>query len=233
MKRILLLLFLCAALSATVIAYEPMLVDGKQWNYYCESARGPNYGYYFHYVLRGEQEMGGHQCKVLYRSMQDGQEIAYAYLYEEGMRVYYVNVKTGESLLLYDFSLQKGDIANDPFYGVPYIVEDVFEMNGGRQVIHLKSISEYAFIRYWIEGVGSDYDLILPLDIPQSSNWPRLLTVEIGGKTVYMTGYATELNTMKSENHTKSIPYDLQGRHINSLPAKGIYIRDGRKVVVE
>ena len=197
-------MFLSAALSTTVLAYEPMLVDGKQWNYYCESARGPNYGYYFHYVLRGEQEMGGHQCKVLYRSMRDGQERAYAYLYEEGMRVYYVNVKTGESLLLYDFSLQKGDITNDPFYGDSYIVEDVFEMNGGRQVVRLKSISGYPFPRYWIEGVGSDYDFLLPLEIPESSNWPRLLTVEVGGKTVYMTGYATELITVTGDEYTDS-----------------------------
>ena len=78
------------------MAYKPMLVDGKRWNYYRDDG-DPARAYHWYYVLRGEKEMGGHQCKVLYRSQRDGQETAYAYLYEEGMRVYYVNVKTGET----------------------------------------------------------------------------------------------------------------------------------------
>ena len=212
--------------------YEPMLVDGKQWNYYCESAGGPNDGYYFHYVLRGEQEVGGHLCKVLYRSHHDGQEFAYAYLYEEETRIYYVNEKTEESVLLYDFSLQKGNVVNDPFYDVSYIVEDVSEKDGGRLCIRLKSLGENGFTRYWIEGVGSDFDLLLPLDIPQSSDRPLLLSVEVGGKTIYTTGYATKLNSVESGNHTGFTFFDLQGRRIGGEPKAGIYIRDGRKVVV-
>ena len=230
MRRVLFFIIIFAALSAKVMAYKPMLVDGKRWNYYRDDG-DPARAYHWYYVLRGEKEMGGHQCKVLYRSQRDGQETAYAYLHEEGMRVYYVNVKTGESLLLYDFSLQKGDTVNDPFYDASYVVVYVGEMNGGRLLIQLIELGEYAFNRYWIEGIGCEHDLLLPLDIPMG-NPSILLTVEEGGKTVYTNGNATALNSVKSDGQTDSMPFDLQGRHINSLPAKGIYIRDGRKVLV-
>ena len=63
-KRYIFLIFLSAALSTTVLAYKPMLVDGKRWNYYRDDG-DPARAYHWYYVLRGEKEMGGHQCKVL------------------------------------------------------------------------------------------------------------------------------------------------------------------------
>lgn len=92
----------------------------------------------------------------------------------------------------------------------------------------------------WIEGVGSGAGPFSPwMALPPRDSY--LQSCELN--KVCLFGYSDfyEDHTTGGVNSTRSISYtpsvvscDLQGRHIDGQqPRKGIYIRDGRKVVVK
>lgn len=63
------------------------------------------------------------------------------------------------------------------------------------------------------------------ISIPVSQGAPEMLNIDFGGNT-------TGINTVNGEGLTVSGYYDLQGRRV-AQPAKGIYIVNGKKVVVK
>lgn len=102
---------------------------------------------------------------------------------------------------------------------------------------------------YWVEGVGSKNDRFLTLiAVPGSWHTPGGKTYWVWGEylnSVYKDGecifertdFDIPASTSGIEERDYNSPtpisgiYDLQGRRLISAPEKGIYIKDGRKIV--
>jgi len=68
--------------------------------------------------------------------------------------------------------------------------------------------------------------------IAKAKGWTTLYWNEAAKNWMEYVGFETVQNNSILCDGRYSTAYDLQGRRLNSLPTKGIYIRDGRKVVV-
>ena len=147
-------------LSVSAQTYRPFLEEGKKWVYYPDF---DSYGYPYELRIDGDTIVDGQKCKKLYRQ-DDSRNQLYAFLYEDGPRVFYrLNINGLEDWgLLFDFSLNPGDVATDPD-GYEYVVDavDTIMYKGAqfRRVIFECTIIKQAI---WIEGVGGRGDMFDP-----------------------------------------------------------------------
>ena len=88
----------------------------------------------------------------------------------------------------------------------------------------------------WIEGVGSDMGPFSPW-MPIPARNLLYLTCEVNGKSIvgsddfYNADVANTVGRMPSSNRTNQNQcIDLTGRRLAAPPAKGVYIRDGKKM---
>ena len=87
---------------------------------------------------------------------------------------------------------------------------------------------------HWIEGIGSDRGLLQPL--PEIADYASQLVVNDDKTCIYNHKSARSVSKIShnqingSNTHTL---YDLQGRRVTNQPRRGVYIRDGKKVVVK
>lgn len=178
MKRIVLTMILFSALSAFAEhEYIPYVQEGNAWVFLNSVQMGA-----FQYSIGEKQEIDGKQYHLIYETFYYGMTglhqspKEYGYIYEEDEKVY---LGTGEnSLLVYDFSLQKGDSVlwgTYPAVGTPtaekYIyVKDVdYKQIAGkeRKVLYVQThgkpfvegAPECKFDEIWIEGIGSTFDV--------------------------------------------------------------------------
>ena len=88
----------------------------------------------------------------------------------------------------------------------------------------------------WIEGVGSCMGPFLPW-YPQITIDNYLFYCKEGGKVIFTSWDYSDIGTsvpagiMKTDGYEEGLLFDLQGRRVDAEPQKGIYIRNGRKVV--
>jgi hypothetical protein len=67
--------------------------------------------------------------------------------------------------------------------------------------------------------------------LPLQGNYNSLVACEVNGEVIYQS--ATSIQGIKSSNlNSDGAIYDLQGRRLSSLPAKGLYIQNGKKRMV-
>ena len=78
----------------------------------------------------------------------------------------------------------------------------------------------------WTEGIGGDHGLSGATDTTD-----MLQAVYDGEECIYLST-TTGICHLPPAASTHSCLYDLQGRRLAAPPAKGIYVKDGRKVVV-
>ena len=191
------------------------------------------------------------QCKEYYG---DDEFHYYCAVREEDYRVYIVKNGATEEKLIYDFS-NPGELATYPFDSREYV------RNGGirferflpGQLEYSITINNDGIVDFrdyygkWIEGVGAvsncpfdikyDNDVIFDKDV-----WVR--TVMKDGEYVYNDEWSAKPsfppgptlidNRRRIDTPYKNSPlYDLQGRQLKSLPNKGVYIQNGKKVVVK
>lgn len=132
-------------------------------------------------------------------------------------------------------------------------ITDVYELNHD-QLLHM--ILFYEVDRYgdrkteyhsrlgcWIEGVGPS-DMMDVLDntgfnIAGDGYGSGIIDCSVNGKSVYRKDEYEQLMNASSirqschkENMSRTL-YDLQGRRLNNKSTKGVYIENGRKVVVK
>lgn len=169
MKNTVRLLLLCCIFPSTVWAQTEFSQTGMQWETEYSSYGSWNHGDVFIdylYELGGDTLVGDKNCKKLYQD----EGLIGAFL-EEGRKVWYYPFRMGEDnperVLLYDFSLEKGDKIES--YRIPYntggnlsgfdfdrggatlTVENVY-YKYGRKVMEVDL--EYR-TDLWIEGIGS------------------------------------------------------------------------------
>lgn len=221
-----------------VISYQEMLTEGTVWE--CLAVSTEKHGATGTYTIQviGDTIVGNRLCKQIYSPEYDRRMT----VFEEGCKMYVVNSEDTPDVLL-DFGLQLHDIIG----GLDCVVRVETQKNQGYpyKTITIDTaadcISYFAgdtepWNYYLIEGIGANKDEYLRghfLSEPQTFSY--LLRCWKNGVLVYQApGY--EVNGIKEVNSTKVRPndqlYDLQGRRLNVLPHKGIFISGNRKVVI-
>ncbi len=163
-------------------------------------------------------------------------------VFEEGRKVYVVNSDEIPEVLL-DFGLQERDIIDN----LECVISVGSKENQGYsyRTITIDTAADCSsyfagdtepWNYYLIEGIGVSKDQYLRdhhfLNEPNTFSY--LLRCWKNGNLVYQApGYdestgIIEVRTTK----TGSAIYDLQGRRLNILPQKGMYISDNRKIVI-
>ena len=222
--------------------YEPFLVDGKVWYY--ETIRQLNQHVIGKYYIDGDTLIAGKNCKKLMFEWPGTDPYLGGALYEEERRVWmFYPISPGKEPalhLLYDFSCKEGDVMKVDLvtYGEIVLkvdkIETVYSFTRPRRLFTLIDVSEknrHSEPAYWLEGVGSRRDMF--------SLWPPggvFVSCEIDGRQVAdqssfgPAAIITNIQDVLPPPANRSI-HDLQGRRLNGIPQKGVYIQNSRKYV--
>jgi hypothetical protein len=237
MKKLLLLLAILPFTSYAQGDYRPLVEKGKKWTYHHDTYQ---YVYDYYYTLEGDTVVTGKDCLKLFSNNKDntGSVNYEGALYEEDKKVYCFYPERDKASLLYDFGCEVGNVLH--VNGVELVTQAI-----GAIDVNAKSVNRYDFQAQqtisdseepfvigkmsWIEGVGSTLDFFGML--PLQGNYNSLVACEVNGEVIYQS--ATSIQGIKSSNlNSDGAIYDLQGRRLSSLPAKGLYIQNGKKRMV-
>jgi len=219
-----------------VVPYDEMLTKGTTWECLAVSTEMTDERRIYTICVKGDTLIGERLCKQLYSPEYQMQITAF----EEGRKVYVVKPDKNPELLL-DFDLQEGDRLNE--------VESVTSVdrreNQGRnyRVITIDTgLDCHSYFagdtEPWnyqlIEGIGASKDQYLRKQyfFGKEDSFSYLLRCWKDGNLVYQApGYETV--TGISEKRSVSHPQicDLQGRRLNQIPQKGIYISGNKKII--
>ena len=91
---------------------------------------------------------------------------------------------------------------------------------------------------YWVEGIGSDFGIYGELSFFKDyGNNLYFRSVYDGNECVFKADVFSrkllDIQPFPFNNHSASCHYDLQGRRLTTQPRRGLYIKDGRKMVVK
>ena len=162
---------------------------------------------------------------------------------EEEKKVFCVYPHYAGEVLLYDFGLNVGDSfqlydddsgTDTDAWATVVSVDTVVVGNRVFRILDVRPKDMMNWPNRWVEGIGGMYYLVsnflavgnnyvfssCQLDGETIFTYEDCRTVGIKGKPIVDGKRGTSF-------------FGLQGRHLSSKPDKGIYIRDGRKVVVK
>lgn len=246
-----------AALAQTDV--EPLLSESKVWTMRYHLVVPPAYGDVFSYAeyrVTGEITISGIPFKkVLTRSRQEDEEYPEEWkdagftIGQNGDKVYlhYNSYDDDFICTVMDFSLNRGDVfqlsmSSDPNDRSDFTVtemSDVVLENSAdqtpRKCLHLQPEGMLGWDEVWIEGIGSLTGGLMGTAIYRASGtYPNLMRCVDNDKLLFEYGTTTSMAQPPIKHSVASSRiHDLQGRRVNSLSAKGIYIQNGRKVVVK
>lgn len=234
--------------------YHPFVEDNKTWT--CSG--NPSGADIFYFRLQGDTLVNNQDCLKLYSQNRynNGKTCYEGALFEKDKRVYIYKPGASECNLLYDFSLKSGEevvfYQNSSYSHGIYAIADVYELHAGKLYRAMvfyeveRQSGEVHFYRYlgnWIEGVGPGWMLDI-LDDPYfnvtADGYGRcIIDCSVNGKSIYRTtDYDLQMTTsvptpLRTDGITSSAFYDLQGRRLTTQPTKGVYIQNGKKVVIK
>jgi hypothetical protein len=224
--------------------YRPFVEEGKHWTS-IEVDGKDDYSRYFiaEYLIKGDTVIDSEPCKILWRKEYGGQYNKFRYLLEQDKKVFVIG--EGYKWIIYDFGMAIGNSIQSGGYKATLEYVDTIIRTGKlyrRLHVNLRFDSEsmhYNGKSVWIEGIGSPSGPLMAYDWHNSGTQ----TCSINGEIIFSsedfdmpawkedtTGLEEwSFKTFEDVNST----YDLQGRRLTGAPRKGVYIRDGRKVVVK
>ena len=246
-KLILLLLSFCPVLAFSQEVYEPFIVEGKVWYYdYATYVGTTRKSYTYKMYFSGDTVIGGKECKYLIEERPNTPLSVTGACYEEDGKVWMFYHHTSDSpqpRLLFDFSCHEGGMLTnlycwwDDSFKVQG-VETVSSFGRERKLVSMSSVKyPQKSVGYWLEGVGSRYDMF---DIwPSFAASVEFMYCELNGERIAdQSSFGNAALETSDVRQYKSIiefesraTYDLQGRRVSGTPRPGIYIRNGRKVV--
>ncbi len=220
--------------------YLPMVEKGKLWTYESYMPLRPeNYNYTYCYWLEGDTLISDIKGVKMYkRKLQDALTQYVCTLYEVDKKVYCIYPGETQMKLLYDFDCCAGDsvfvesghfkvvdVSKENSKGVPtkqFKLKTTISNGGMPTEMELM----------WIEGVGSTKDFFAMM--PYDGNYYNLKSCKIDNKVFFEDNLSNDLGHISQQSYRTTIYpfYNLQGRQVQQ-PTRGVYIRDGRKVVVK
>ena len=242
--------------------YESLLSESKVWTMMIKPSVNPEeYGdlrYINEIRLDGDtiiNEM--HFMQKYERQCKQGEEMptewsaTKEYLGQDGSKVYLYSSITDKMILDMDFSLKDDDILecydlssnSDLLYNnvVTAVSDTVFDCSTDK--VHCKcvyvhvdgwSLDHPLFTDVWVEGIGSlNYGISGVWRTMSVGAYVKMIKCTDGDTVTYQNDIPLGIRTMSSHKPDSSAIYNLQGREVLSLPNKGIYIQNGKKVIVK
>lgn len=260
MKRLLQLMLMMLPLAAVAQSEaESLLSAGKTW-VMCYTADEPKLrdlkGYVeqmlgdeivkdnisFRQILERQCSIEGEQCPP-----PDFEETDNYVGQDTNGKVYYYWGQYDVYIVVMDFSLKEGDTYfqkdTEGYVWDEFVVTKVSEENFSnhsdgkpRKCICLSSVHNYPLSDVWIEGVGSIYGGLKGASFFQwVGGGMSLYQCRESGSVIYQSPQSTTgINGHRSDIATEKAPmYNLHGQRLNVGSQKGIYIQNGKKVVVK
>lgn len=223
-------------------SYRPLVEEGKRWTFvrsYDHPAYSPyNYWYYLH----GDTVIGGQKCLKMFSENYNNDSIVryVGSLYEEDKKVYAFLPEHDTADLLYDFDCDVDDEIRT-FEGRMLVTDIVQEEYDGniKRYYHLLWLSDdgnrYIEGCKWIEGIGGCLGFFET--VPGDGNPSWIYRCEVNGEILYQTGGQNNITSPSSPSTSNPSTHpwaDLSGRRLTTPPTRpGVYIKDGRKVMIK
>ena len=203
------------------------------------------------YVLRGDTVVNGVAAHKMYVDKEDGSSSYYGAWAEQDQKVYFVRKDTQEQVLYFDFSMKCDQEfkSREDYYASFYLHHtDTLTVNGrDYNQYHFNECANDFELFLWMEGMGKTGEQggILYPELVKSFNcicdYQSFVSCHEDGVQIYpqqsedqSVGTTTRLAVSVGDKGL----YDMTGRRLTSskwsnlqMP-RGVYIRDGRKVVV-
>ena len=258
MKKLLTLIF-CFCL-ANISNAQNLVVDGRSWKYCVDLSK--NESKYFWYKIKGITNIGGVDYGKLYYSdgntethvgfIHENEEEKIIRVYNTFQDIYNCFFLHKGWLTTNDFSLCDGDTV--PVYRefrgsldkVKYVVykSDSICVNGVKRARWLVKMSQWKNpstpVFTVVEGIGNYQAGIFAFNlyVDYIEGYPRyyFLACYDGDRCIFKRAdfkaesVSNRIEEIKADK-IESNYYDLQGRRIKT-PMKGLYIKDGKKVIV-
>ena len=230
----------CSYNGQHIYYHEPIAMDGKEWHIREKIAHYIDYSSDVHMWIAGDTIVDDIYCKRLYihtKQLWEGGEesLEVRYCHQDGEKYY----QNGD--LMFDFSLEVGDEFDTyadneevgSFYTVVSVGDTVLLDGLARKYMVIAPSYDGMVIPghtdIWVEGIGSLTQGILHNDF----YWSGGVTTELQRcshkkQSIYAKS-DTYINNVSS--NVSSPYYDLQGRPVVN-PTRGIYIKDGKKVII-
>ncbi|MDR2084882.1 MAG: T9SS type A sorting domain-containing protein [Bacteroidales bacterium] len=152
--------------------YYPLVEEGKVWSelvFTSDPSGLPNYDYYtVYYKIYGDTIANDIYYKKIYRTARenaifpDDWVIDFYIRENDNKQILYKRSLSGWERMLYDFSLEVGDILPEEIYeGGDIIIESItYELMENGEERKVFWLSDYCHVpEFWIEGVGSSFGL--------------------------------------------------------------------------
>ena len=231
--------------------YKPLLQDGKIW--YCASFRtGTNeqgaeaVGWYYQYYTAGDTIVGGMPCLKVYgyNHYMSGKTEYLGAMHEKSGKVWFFASGTEMGEMLYDFTSVAGDSYGITFRGQHYTTTKLGDCYAKRNGVawHTHVFNNMDLT----EGLGPEQGLLMPMMARRTGAYFQLLLCTEDDQVIYDSGDIDRAVVMSMDMPEVSRPiaavYDLQGREIKNAKVKmknggnlpkGVYIVNGRKVIVK
>ena len=221
---------------ANTECYHPLVIEGKQWH---EQSGTEIVDYDYYYAISGDTVIGGESYKKLFQTLiitpkdvkgqQGGTEpVTYgpgvmAFLQEHDGKVYRLD-KYGHKGVLYDFSLNAGDVAFEDDNYVQIVTKVDTILVSGRKLRRLwltETEKRYGntYQGYWVEGIGCNHGLEQPNQWP----WPksaRMRECQEDGNVIFTASDFESPGLVAGKCATPAIAYD-NGRLLFSCETTG------------
>ena len=230
--------------AAPDVPYHAMLFNRKTWrvDMVPESLSRSSY-------LNSTAVVDGKEYYIMETSCYVQQGSTYTNWREEDRKVYAVNSSTGEECLMYDFTLTPGEevtVAGGTSMHCNSV--DTIRANGTYfRRFNMSRSDDATIVIPWVEGVGSPYNVDQPCGVAGQPTVKYFVCTENDIAIFSQQDFSapaisfSPTSIVSPRNHQvtdvqhrrATTLFDLQGRRLTTIPAKGLYIQNGRKRVVK
>ena len=261
MKRFVLniIVIMSFAVVSAQTEYESLLSESKIWTMRYHLSLAPDAGdvYKFsEYRLAGESVINGIPFKrVQIRNRDDGEEFPdewkdeYFSIGQDDGKIYMKYNDDDNIFAVMDFSLKKGDTFvlapdPDPYSQMNFYVTEVTDTvlvsstdKTPRKCLHLQVGDMPGMDEVWIEGIGSLYGgLEGTVRYLKVGSFPNLMSCTDEDQVLYKYSDPSGISVQHASSGSirgDAPVYNLQGQRVESVPRKGVYIQNGKKVVMK
>jgi len=217
-----------------IIPYDEMLTTGKRWECFAISRERTEDRTTYTIQIQRDTLIGIRRCKQIYAPKYNIRMT----VFEEGRKVYIVNSNNTPELLL-DFGLQKGDCINEVEWvenvdtlesqGYSY---NIITINSGTDCSSFLVDDPQPWNYYLIEGIGVSKGQFLTGHrfLEAEKTYSYLLRCWQDDALIYVAPGVNDIQHVTLSNASPT--YDPQGRRLRQKPQKGIYIKDGKKYII-
>lgn len=243
--------------------YVPFVQEGKTWycgyNHYNDFPSPPvteedpsGLGIDCIFIMQGDTLIGEFNYKKVFCQYKeyygDAEQHYYCAVREEACKVFCVKKDLSEERMLYDFS------SPDELLILSYGDDKFARLAGDKEMsFHTSQLTftlcgfynDSDIVNYshgrgvWVEGAGSCYGNPFAFELyenkPEFGDWIQVVSCMTDGKFIYHADWMSgPVSVQKISVDNIDFPvFDLQGRRLQGKTERGLYIQNGRKVVIK